>query len=73
MIAVGVQVGSAGVADQQGVSGEHEPRVLAAGVVCDQVGVVRERMPRRRDRPDLGFPKLDGLAVGDRVMLELDP
>ena len=41
LLAVGVQVRAAGVADEQRVAGEHEPRLLAARVVGDEVGVVR--------------------------------
>ena len=32
VLAVGVEVRSAGVADEQGVAGEHEPGLVAAGV-----------------------------------------
>ena len=73
VLAVGVQVGAAGVADEQRVAGEHEPRLVAAGVVGDQVGVMGERVARRGDRLELGVAELDDLAVGERVMLELDP
>ena len=47
---VGVQVGPAGVAHEQRVAGQHEPRSLAAGEVRDQVGVVGARMAWRGDR-----------------------
>ena len=72
VLAVGVQVRAAGVADQQRVAGEHEPRLVAARVVGDQVGVVRERVPGRGDRLELGVAELDDLAVAQRMVLELD-
>ena len=72
VLAVGVQVGAAGVADQQRVAGQHEPRLVAARVVGDEVGVMRERVAGRGDRLHLGVAELDDLAVGERVMLELD-
>ena len=53
VLAVGVQVGPAGVADQQRVAGQHQPRLIGAAVVGDEIGVVRERMPGRGDRLDL--------------------
>ena len=50
VLAVGVQVRPAGVADEQRVAGQHEPRLVAARAVGDEVGVMRERVPGRRDR-----------------------
>ncbi len=49
-VACDVQVGASDVADQQRVSAEHEPRLLAAPPVGDRVGVMGGRMAGRRDR-----------------------
>ena len=58
VLAMGVQVRSPGVADEQRVAGQHEPRLVAARVVGDQVGVMRERVTGGRDRADLGVAQL---------------
>ena len=42
-------------------------------MVGDEVGVVRERVPGRRDRLDVGVAQLDELPVLELVMVELDP
>ena len=68
----GVEVRAAGVANEQRVAGQHEPRVIAAGVVGDEVGVVRERVAGGRDRRDLDVAERDHVAVAQRVVLELD-
>ena len=72
VLAVGVEVRAAGVADEQGVAGEHEPGLLAAGVVGDDVGVVRGRVAGRGQRLQLGVAEAHDLAVGQRVVVELD-
>jgi hypothetical protein len=72
VLAVGVQIRASGIADQQGVAGEHQPRIVGARVICDQVRVVRESMAGRGDRLDLRVAEPHRLAVGERVMLELD-
>jgi len=72
VLPVGVEVRAAGVADKQRVAGEHEPRLLAARVVGDEVGVVGERVPRGRDRGDRGVAERHELAVAQRVVVELD-
>ena len=73
VLAVGVEVGAAGVADQQRVAREHEPRLVATRPVGDEVGVMRQCMTGSGDRLDLGVPEYDHLAVSERVMREVDP
>ena len=68
-----VQVGAAGVTDEQRVAREHEPRLLGAAVVGHEVGVVREGVTGCGDGPDLRVSELDALAVLQRVVVELDP
>ena len=71
VLAVGVQVRPAGVADQQRVSGQHQPRLIGAAAIADDVGVVRKRVAGGRDRLDHGVAELDDLAVAQRVMVEV--
>jgi hypothetical protein len=72
VVVVRVQVRTAGVTDEQRVTGQHEPRVITAGPVRHDIRVVRQRMTRRRDRANLRVPELDHLAVVQLMMLELD-
>ena len=72
MVAVGVQVGPAGVADQERVAGQDHPRVVGSGVVGDQVGVMRLSVSGGRDRLELGVADVDDLAVCERVVVEVD-
>src|SRR5207245_3544161 len=67
-----VQVGTAGVGDEQGVSGHHEPRVVAARAVRDDVRVMRSGMSGGGDRLDLRVAELEHLAVRERMVLEVD-
>jgi len=66
-----VEVGTTGVADQQGIAAQQQPRLLGPAAVGDQVGVVSGRVPRGGDRLDLGVAELDDLTVGKREMVEL--
>jgi hypothetical protein len=70
---VGVQIRASRVTDQQCVSRQDEPGLLAPGVVRYEVGVVGRGVARRDDRPQLGVAELDDLAVVERDMLELHP
>ena len=70
-VAVRVQVGPPRVADEQRVAGEHEPGLVAPGVVRHQVRVMRGRVTRRRDRLELGVAELDRVAVGERDVVEV--
>ena len=72
VLAVSVEVRSAGVADEQRVAGEHEPRLVAAGAIGDEIGVMGERVAGRGQRLHLGVTEHDDFAVGQRVMGELD-
>ena len=72
-LAVGVEVRATDVADQKRVAGEHEPRVVDPRVVGDQVGVVCGGVAGRCQGLDLGVAELQGLAVGERLVVELDP
>ena len=72
VLAVRVQVGAAGVADQQRVAGEHQPRLVAARAIGHHVGVMRERVAGRGDGLHLGVAERDDLAVGERDVVELD-
>ena len=72
MLAACVEVGPAGVADQQRVTGHHEPGLVAARVIGHQVGVMGERVTRCGDRLDVDVAEPDDLAVAQRVMGELD-
>jgi len=67
-----VVLGAAGVADEQRIAREDEPRVVYAGVVGDEVGVVRSCVAWRRDGLELGVAEHDSLAVGESMVLELD-
>jgi hypothetical protein len=60
------------VSDQQRVPGQHQPGLIRTTVVGDQVGMMRRRVPGRRDRLDLGVAELHDLAVGEWVVVELD-
>ena len=68
-----VEVGAPDVADEQRVPGEHEPRVVYPSVVRNQIRVVRGGVTGRGDRLDLGVAELQRLAVGERMVVELDP
>jgi hypothetical protein len=70
--ATGVQVGAPDVADEQRVAGQHEPGLVAAAVVGDDVGVMRRRVPGRGHREHLGIAEADDIAVGERMVVEGD-
>ena len=73
-VAGDVQVGTPDVADQKRVAAEDEPRlVVAAPPVGDRIGVVRGRVPGRREGSHQRVPELDYFAVAEGDMLELDP
>ena len=72
VIAVSMQVGPPCIADQQRISGQDEPRVVATRVIGDHIDVVRQRMAGRGHRPDLGVPERHRLAVAEWVMCEVD-
>jgi hypothetical protein len=61
------------VADQQRIARQHEPGLVGAPVVGHEIGIVRERVPRRGDRPDLRVAKRDDLVVRHRVMANSTP
>ena len=68
-----VKVGPADVADEQRVAAEDEPGLLRpAPPVGNDEGEVGGRMPGRRNRTDDRVPELDDVAVGKRLVLELD-
>src|SRR3954453_12988624 len=71
--ACGVEVRPADVTDEQRIPREYDPGLLAATVICDQVGVVHWRVARRGDRMDRGVAKLQELAVRERPVLERGP
>ena len=64
LLAGGVQVRRADVADEKGIAGEHEPRFLTAAMVRHEVGVVRGR-DRGHDRLDHGIAELERLTVAE--------
>jgi hypothetical protein len=70
--AVGVKIRPADVSDQQGVAGQHQPRLVTARAVGHDVGVVRGGVTRRGEGLQLGVAQPHALAVGERVMVELD-
>ena len=72
VLAMSMEIGAAGIADQQRVAGQHQPRLIRAAAVRDQVRVVRGRMPWGGERLDLSVAKLDDLAIGERMMIELN-
>ena len=72
MVAVSVQIRPPGVADEQCVAGEHEPGLVGARMVGDDVGVMGGRMARRGDGPQLGVTERHDVAVGERLMGEVD-
>lgn len=67
-----MEVGSAGVADEQRVAAQDEPRVIATGAIRYEVRVVGEGVAGSRDGPQLGVAELDGVAVVQRLVIELD-
>ena len=68
-----VQVGTADIADQQRVAGEHQPRLLRpAPQIRHRVGMVRRSMAGRRDRRDSRIPQLNHGAIVKRGVLEID-
>ena len=67
-----MQVRPTGVADQQGVTREDEPRLVGARVVGDQVGVMGGGVPRRRESLHRRVAELDALAVLERDVVEVD-
>ena len=73
LLGVRVQVGPAGVADQQRVAAQHHPGIVDASVVGDEVGVMGGGVARRRDRFDLGVADPHDIAVGKWLVIELDP
>jgi hypothetical protein len=68
-----VQVRPAGVADEQRIAREDEPRVSRACMVGHDVGVMSRSVTGRRDGLKLGVAELDELLVGKRMMVEVDP
>ncbi len=72
-IAAGVQIRPTDVADRQRIAGEDEPEVVSpATKVRDAVSVVSRSMTWSRKRADVRVPELDDVAVGKRLMGELD-
>lgn len=72
VVTVGVQIRPPGVADEQCVAGEYEPGLVGARMVGDDVGVMGERVARRGDGPQLGVSERHDVAVGERMMREVD-
>ena len=62
------EVGPRGVADEERVAGEHEPRLVAARAVDHREGAVLRPVPRRMDRADDDVAELDLGAVGQSVV-----
>ena len=71
MLAVSVQIGTSGVPDEQRIAGQDEPRLVAARVVGDKVGIVRRGVAGSGERLDLGVAELDDLAIRERMVLEV--
>ena len=71
-VAAGVQVGPARVADQQRVAGQHEPRLVAAHVVGDQVRMVGGRVAGRRERRDSVLPSSTTSPSASGDVVEVD-
>jgi hypothetical protein len=72
LLAMGVQIGSSGVPDEQRVARQHHPRLLTAPVVGDQECMVSRGVARRRHRLDHRVAEPHELAVGERVVIEVD-
>ena len=70
---MGVQVGQACVADEQCVAGEHQPRLVGAGVVGDGVSVMGSGMARRGQRPNRSAAEYDNSAVTEGHVLKRTP
>ena len=60
------EIGSRGVADEERVAREHEPRLRPAGAVDHGEGAVLRPVARRVDRPDDDVSELDLAAVDER-------
>ena len=64
------EVGTRGVPDEEGIAGEHEPRLIGARAVDQGEGAVLRAVPGRVDRADDDVAELDLRAVVQRLVLE---
>ena len=62
------EVGPCGVADEEGVAGQHEPRLVGARTVRDREAAVLGAVARRVDAREDDVPELDRVAVRHRVV-----
>jgi hypothetical protein len=60
------------IRDEEGISREDEPGIVAAARIGDQIGGVLRTVARRRERADLHVADRDRVAVRDGLVLELD-
>jgi hypothetical protein len=68
-----VQVGSAHIADEERIAGEHEPwLVCPSPPIGDCIGVMSGRVPRCRHRCHERVPELDDVTVDECDVLEFD-
>ena len=66
------KIRSGDVADEERVSRDDEPRLLAAALVRDEGRGVLGPVPRRGQRGDGNVPDRDAVAVGKRLVRKLD-
>ena len=64
------EIGPSGVADEERVAGEDEPRLVAPGTVDHREAAVLGAMARRVDRPQDDLADLDLRAVVERLVRE---
>jgi hypothetical protein len=62
------EVRTRGVADEERVSGEHEPRLVGTAAVDDRKGAVLGTVPRRVNRPHDDVAELDLRSVLERLV-----
>lgn len=73
LLAVGMQIGTPGIADQERVARQDHPGLLPAPMVGDEVGMVGARVAGGGNGLNQGVAELDALAVDKLAVLELNP
>ncbi len=67
------EIGTGGVADEERVTGEDEPRLVRPGPVDHREAAVLRPVAGRRDAAKRDVPDRDLVAVGERVVRVLGP
>ena len=67
------EIRASGVADEEGIAGEHQPRLVGPRVVDHREAAVLRPVPRRVEAAERDVADLDLVAVLDRVDAVLGP